>query len=215
MMRALINRWRRWLAHQLLHRRVFGEAVGASGARPVMPFSRIAPSTCIDHEEGLRLGDHVYIGPFNLIEARGGVTIEEGVQITSHCSIVTHSSHRAVRLMGRAYADPSQAEGLQQADGTVLRPGWIEGAVHLGAYCFIGPHSVIEAGTRIGRGSLVCAGSVVRGQFPEFSVLRGNPAQWVGDTREADAALLREVPEALPLYAAWAHAPRASHTSHD
>jgi nicotinate-nucleotide pyrophosphorylase (carboxylating) len=37
-------------------------------------------------------------------EASGGITIGEGVQITSHCAIVTHSSHRAMRLLGEGYS---------------------------------------------------------------------------------------------------------------
>ena len=52
----------------------------------------------------------------------------------------------------------------------------------------------------------MCAGSVVRGEFPDFAVLRGNPAVVVGDTREADDALLRQHPQARAHYEAWARA---------
>ena len=190
--RILFNRWRRALARWLLHRIVFGE--GSGGQR--LPHTRIAPSTCIEHEDRLRLGDHVYIGPFNYLEASAGITVGEGVQITSHCSIVTHSSHRSMRLMGRAFVTAPQPH-----------PGWITAPIQIGAYSFIGPHSLIEAGTSLGRGTLVCAGSVVRGTFPDFAVLRGNPAQIVGDTRHTDAALLREHPQARAHYEAWAGQP--------
>ena len=50
------------------------------------------------------------------------------------------------------------------------------------------------------------AGSVVRGEFPEFAVLRGNPACLVGDTRGTDAALLQAHPEARSHYELWAGA---------
>jgi acetyltransferase-like isoleucine patch superfamily enzyme len=188
-MRAWLNRWRRRLVHALLFRRLFGER---SQGR-VLPHTRISPSTCIEHEERLVLADHVYIGPFNWIEASGGVTIDEGVQVTSHVVIVTHSSHRSMRLLGRAYA---------AWQGPM--PGWIAGAVHIGAYTFVGPHSLIEAGTRLGRGTLVCAGSFVRGSFPDFAVLAGRPAQVVGDTRQADATLLERYPQLRALREAWA-----------
>ena len=194
--RALLNRWRRRLVRLLLHRQVFGEANAVGDDRP---HTRISPSTCIEHEERLVLGDHVYIGPFNVLEASAGIVLEDGVQITSHCSVVTHSSHRAMRLMGRTYV---QAEGA----GLKARPGWISGPVHIGAFSFIGPHSLIEAGTRLGRGTLVCAGSVVRGAFPDFAVLRGNPAQVVGDTRQTDEALLQAFPAYREHYEAWAGA---------
>jgi acetyltransferase-like isoleucine patch superfamily enzyme len=187
--RALLNRLRRACARVLWHRIVFGEVSGGQ----FRPHTRISPSACIEHEDRLHLADHVYIGPFNFLEASGGITLEEGVQITSHCSVVTHSSHRSLRLLGRGYVHAGEP-----------RPGWIAGPVHIGAYSFIGPHSVIEAGTRLGRGTLVCAGSVVRGEFPHFAVLRGQPAQVVGDTRHTDEALLQAHPEVRQTYEAWA-----------
>ena len=192
-MRAWFNRLRRRAVRWLLHHVVFGErSQGRSLAS-----TRISPSTCIEHEERLTLGDHVYIGPFNFIEASGGVTLEEGVQVTSHVSIVSHSSHRAMRLLGTHYV------GWQGE-----RPGWIAGPVHIGAWSFIGPHSLIEANTTLGRGTLVCAGSFVRGAYPEFAVLEGRPARVVGDSRRADETLLARHPELRVHYEAWAGAPR-------
>jgi acetyltransferase-like isoleucine patch superfamily enzyme len=188
-LRALFNRWRRRLLQGLEGRMVFGER---SQGR-LLPHTRIAPSARLEHEDRLTLGDHVYIGPFCLIEASGGMVIEEGVQITSHVSIVTHSSHRAQRLLGAAYA-------TWVGD----KPGWIGAPVHIGAYSFVGPHSLIEAGSRLGRGCIVRAGSVVRGEFPEFAVLEGRPARVVGDAREGDLAALQRHPQVQAHYDAWA-----------
>jgi acetyltransferase-like isoleucine patch superfamily enzyme len=187
--RASLNRMRRRLARLLHFRMLFGERSMGRW----LPHTRISPSTCIEHEDRLVLGDHVYIGPFNFIEASGGITLDEGVQITSHVSIVCHSSHRAMRLLGREYV-------AWAGD----RPGWVAGPVAVGAYSFIGPHVLIEAGTRLGRGTLVRAGSIVRGEFPDFAVLDGRPAQVVGDTRQSDEAWLQRHPELRRHYQAWA-----------
>lgn len=195
-LRAWLNRWRRRLLRGLLYRVVFGERSGGPG-RPLRSGSRISPAACIEHEERLVMADHVYIGPFNFLEASGGITLGEGVQITSHCSIVTHSSHRSLRLMGEGF-------GRWPGHGFGQRPGWIAGPVEIGAYSFIGPHALIEAGTRLGKGTLVCAGSFVRGDYPDFCILEGRPARVVGDSRRADQKLLRQYPELLPLYEAWA-----------
>ncbi|MDQ5896312.1 MAG: hypothetical protein RLZZ592_2295 [Pseudomonadota bacterium] len=189
-LRAWLNRRRRRLVRALMFRVIFGER---SQGRD-LPHTRIAPSTCIEHEEGLRLGDHVFIGHFNLIEASGGVTLGEGVQITSHCAIVTHSSHRSLRLLGPGFATwPGPGE----------RPGWIAGPVEIGPWSYIGPHSVIEAGTRLGRGTIVRAGTRVRGVFPDFSILEGTPAKVVGDSRDGDATLLQRHPHCREQHAAW------------
>jgi acetyltransferase-like isoleucine patch superfamily enzyme len=185
-MRAWLNRVRRALWRQLFFHMVFGER----GA----PHSRIAPSTCIEGEAGLRLADHVFIGQFNFLDATAGLTIGEGVQITNFCSIVTHSSHRSIRLLGRAYASHS---------GPV--PGYIQGPIEIGPYVFVGPHSLIEANTRIGRGALICAYAQLRGEVPAFAIMAGQPARQVGDVRERDAALLAQYPELAAHYQAWAN----------
>lgn len=190
-LRIWVNRLRRALLDGLGFRIVFGEAASDGVERPL---TRISPSTCIEHLPGLQLGDHVFIGHFNYIEALHGVCIDEGVQITNYVSILSHSSHRSLRLMGRAYA-------VTAPPGRV---GFIEGPVHIGAYSFIGPHTTIEANTRIGRGSLVASHSRVRGDFPDFAVIAGSPAVVVGDTRDDDARWLESHPEWRAHYEAWA-----------
>lgn len=189
-LRVALNRCRRWVWHCVAHRVVFGER-SADGRW--LRHTRIAPSTCIEGVAGLQLADHVFIGAFNLLDAGGGLVIDEGVQITNFVSVLTHSTHRSVRLLGAASAVTGGA-----------RVGDVRGPVQIGAYSFIGPHSVIEAGTRIGRGTLVCAYSRLRGDYPDFAVLDGNPARVVGDTRQRDAGWLIRHPELLPAYQAWA-----------
>lgn len=202
-LRSTLNRWRRSLIHRLMFRTVFGETSQGRW----LAHTRISPSTCIEHADRLLLEDHVYIGHFNLIEASGGIVIEEGTQITNHVSIVTHSSHRSQRLLGRAYATWPAAMPSWMAEPGMQRPGWISGPVHIGAYSFIGPHSLIEANTRLGRGTIVCAGSFVRGEYTDFAILEGNPARIIGDSRRADEKLLQRYPELREHYEAWVHAP--------
>ena len=125
-------------------------------------------------------------------------------RITNFVSIVTHSSHRAVRLMGRSYA--THAAPAQE------RPGYRLGSVHIGAYAFIGPHSLVEPGSRIGKGAVVCAYAQVRGEVPDFAIVAGQPARVVGDVRTRDAVLLAQYPDMAEHYRAWAgELPRAPH----
>jgi acetyltransferase-like isoleucine patch superfamily enzyme len=185
MIRALINRCRRRLVRLIGYRMLFGEA----GA----PHSRIAPSTCIEGEAGLLLSDHVFIGQFNFIDASAGLTIEEGVQITNFCSILTHSTHDALRINGRRFA----TQGGEP-------PGYRKAPVRLGAYSFVGPHSLIEPGSTLGKGAILCAYSQLRGAAPDFAIMAGQPARQVGDTRQRDAALLARHAELREAYEAWA-----------
>jgi acetyltransferase-like isoleucine patch superfamily enzyme len=188
--KALFNRWRRRLWRALFFRIRFGEFAAGGG---LLAHSRIAPSSCIEGEQGLVLGDHVFIGQFNFLDATAGLTIDEGVQISNFVSIVTHSSHRSIRLLGRSYVTHPQP-----------LPGYRSGSIHIGAYSFIGPHSLIEAGAVIGRGAVICAYAQIRGLVPDFAIMAGAPARQIGDTRARDAELLALHPELAAHYQAWA-----------
>lgn len=154
--------------------------------------TRISSATHVEHPAGLDIGDHVYIGPFNFVDASGGLSIGEGCQITTHCALLTHSSHQALRLAGRRYW------------GHGRPPGYRRASTHIGAYTFIGPHVVVAPGSRIGRGVLVRAYSYVDGAVPDFAIVAGQPARVIGDTRDADRAWLDAHPSERADYDAWA-----------
>ncbi|MFM6934982.1 MAG: acyltransferase [Flavobacteriales bacterium] len=154
--------------------------------------TRISNTTYIDHPQNLILGENVYVGHFNVIEASNGVTIEEGCQLTTYINITTHSSHMSIRLYGKSYA------------GAEMK-AYEKGSVHIGKYSFIGPHSSIMPKTKIGKGSLVAAYSYVRGEFPDFAIISGNPAKVIGDTRRMDERQLRQHPELRSFYEEWAN----------
>ena len=187
--RAWVNRLRRRAWRWVFFRMLFGERSGGA----LLAGTRISPSTCIEHEERLVLDDDVFIGHFNFIEASAGVRIGRGSQITNYVSIVSHSTHRAVRVAAALSGIDSPA-----LDGAVVRQ-----PIEIGQRCFIGPHSTIEAGTVLGHGTLVASHSRVRGHFPDFAVLAGSPATVVGDTREPDRAWLAAHPQLKARYEAW------------
>ncbi|MFT3777433.1 MAG: acyltransferase [Ottowia sp.] len=185
-LRAALNRLRRRLWRLLFFRTLFGEASGGA----LRPATRLSPTVCIEHESALVLADDVFIGHFCFIEASAGVRIGRGTQVTNFVSIVSHSTHRAVRV----------AAGLS---GAKLEVAVLRAPIVIGERCFIGPHSTIEAGTTLGHGTLVAAHSRVRGQFPDFAVLAGSPAQVVGDTREVDERWWVAHPELQEAYWYW------------
>ncbi|NSW45467.1 MAG: acyltransferase [Bacteroidales bacterium] len=153
---------------------------------------RISNTTYIHAKEHLVLADHVFIGHYNFIEASNGIVIEEGCQITNFVSITSHSSHISIRLYGDEYSNYSDLKG------------YIKGPVYIGKYSYIGPHSVIMPHTKIGKGSIVAAYSYVKGEFPDFSIIAGNPAKVVGDTRQLDENYLKENPNLRTFYNKWA-----------
>lgn len=153
-----------------------------------LPHTRVSTATDLESPDQLHIEDHVFIGHFNFIDASGGLYLGEGTQVTNHVSILSHSSHQAGRLMGRAYwGDPHPI-------GFVRRP------THIGPYCFIGAGAVVMPGSRLGRGVLVRAHSYVDGDFPDYAVVAGQPAALIGDVRDLDAGWIEEHPEIARHY---------------
>ena len=99
---------------------------------------------------GLKLGYKTDIGAFSYINAKYGVTIEDYVQIGSHCSIYSVST-------------------IDEKNGPVtLKKG-----------CRIGSHSVVMPGVTIGENSIVGAFSFVNKDIPDNRTAFGVPAKVV------------------------------------
>ncbi|MDC0100153.1 MAG: acyltransferase [Crocinitomicaceae bacterium] len=154
--------------------------------------TRIGSTTTLLGKDKFYVDDNVFIGQYNFIDASNKITIGTGCQITNFCSVLTHSSHKSIRLYGENYGKV----------GPMI--GYGEGEVKIDMYTFIGPHSVIMPNTTIGKGCIVSAYSLVKGDFPDFSVIAGNPAKVIGDTREMDKEYLEKHPDRRENYDSWA-----------
>ena len=103
-----------------------------------------------------QVGPDTYIGGFSEVNAKGArVTIGANCDIASFVAINVADSHRLT--IGLA----------QESDRRDIT---------IGDHVFIGSHSVVLGGARIGHHSVVAAGTVVRaGEVPPFSLVFGNP----------------------------------------
>lgn len=156
------------------------------------PHTRISNTSSLVCPSNLILADNIFIGHYNFIEASNKIEIGEGCQITNYVSIISHSSHISIRLYGRHYIEETE------------HIGYIKGQIKIGAYSFIGPHSTIMPDTIIGKGSIIAAYSMVRGIFPDFAIISGNPAAVIGDTRKLDGPYLEHNPHLNKFYNEWA-----------
>ena len=104
----------------------------------------------VQNKDGLRLGYKTDIGAFSYINAKYIVTIEDFVQIGSHCSIYS----------------------LSTIDGK-------QGPVVLKKNCRIGSHSVVMPGVTIGENAVVGAFSFVTADVPDNVVAYGVPTKVV------------------------------------
>jgi acetyltransferase-like isoleucine patch superfamily enzyme len=144
----------------------------------------VSNMTHVSNKKNILVGKDVFIGHFNYIDGYDYVTIGRGTQITNYVSILTHSSHNSLRL------DPENHQHF----------GLVSGSVEIGEFCYIGAHSVIMPGTKLGKGCIVSAFSYVSGEFPDYSILRGQPARIIGDTKTRDLTFLNQNPDAKSVY---------------
>jgi acetyltransferase-like isoleucine patch superfamily enzyme len=111
------------------------------------------------HEGFLRIGDRVVFGEEDTLNCFLDIEVGEDC-IFADDVYVGDFDHR--------YADPSIP---------IQRQGIAKSPVRIGPDCWLGTKSVVLRGTTIGPGSVVGAGGVVRGRYPERSVIVGNPAR--------------------------------------
>ncbi len=150
-----------------------------SSTKTFQKYTRISSSAKFIHKKDINLGNHIWIGHYCLVDGTGGASIGEGTQISSHTVIYSHSSQDAIRLLGKDFIKIAAEK----------RPGYKIKPVKIGAYTFVGTSCVILPGATIGKGCLIGAGSLVKGNIPDYAIASGNPIKITGDTRERDKAL--------------------------
>ena len=110
---------------------------------------------------GFRIGARCRIYCIDLPAEPFLVTIGDDVGIAGGVKILTHNG--AARML-------KQQRPLIQ----------FFGAVTIGDNCFIGENAILLPGVRLGRGCIVAAGAVVHGEFPDNTMVVGNPARGLG-----------------------------------
>lgn len=107
------------------------------------------------------------------------ITFEDGVTFQQRCNI-TAAGHIVIGKNTMASFDVMITD-LDHEYRTIVAPvgrqGLIVKETIIGEDCFLGAGSKILAGTILGKHCIVGANSVVRGVFPDFSVIVGAPAR--------------------------------------
>ena len=118
----------------------------------------------VQNKNNLKLGYKTDIGAFTCINAKNNVTIEDHVQIGSHCSIYSVST----------------------IDNK-------EGPVTLKKNCRIGTHSVVMPNVTVGKNSIIGAFSFVNRDIPENSIAFGTPAKVIRKLTEEEIKELEDL----------------------
>ena len=111
----------------------------------------------VQNKDNLKLGYKTDIGAFTYINAKNKVTIEDYVQIGSHCSIYSIST-------------------IDNKEGPIV----------LKKNCRIGTHSVVMPNVTVGENSIIGAFSFVNRDIPENSIAFGTPVRVVKKLTEKE-----------------------------
>ena len=106
---------------------------------------------------GVRLGDHVEINNYTIINGTGGVDIGQDTLVGPGAKLISYQ--HGFRKGATIRSQPVEA-----------RP------IRVGRDCWIGANAVVMAGVSIGDGAVVGAGAVVTRDVPPNTVVAGVPA---------------------------------------
>jgi len=101
------------------------------------------------------------------------VSIGQNVHITSASNLIIGSS---TTILANVFITNFDHD-YRDINVHVMNQKFIINETFIGENCYIGIGSCIQAGTILGRQCVVGANSVVRGTFPDFSVIAGVPAK--------------------------------------
>lgn len=156
----------------------------------VSPLANISPLADIESSvrgSTLKIYERVSVDSFVKIKFAGGtgdVVIGAGSQLNS--GVVIYSGNGVILeegvLVGANTTFAPTNHAYQKKDKTVLEQRFLpsKGGILIEDDCWIGAGCVLLDGVILRRGCVVAAGSVVRGEWPAYSVLAGNPLRVIG-----------------------------------
>lgn len=112
-----------------------------------------APLNSMTCPENVKIGRNVFINSNVLFMARGGITIEDDVQIAANTQLISNNH------------DPYERMVLTCKPVLIKKGAWI------------GAGATILPGVCVGKYAIVGAGSVVTKDVPDYAVAVGNPAK--------------------------------------
>ena len=109
------------------------------------------------------IGEGCYLNSGCVLYSGNGISIGDGVLIAANCTLAP-ATH--------AFADrdtPIASQGFSPS----------KGGIEIGDDVWIGVNCALLDGARVGKGAVIAAGSVIRGEVPEYAVFGGSPATFI------------------------------------
>jgi len=132
-------------------------------------------------DASIECGDHVSLGRFSTIAAKGGhIKLAGGVNIGSYCRIATQSKveiGESVLIGAFTYIGPGNHQIGDADTPLITREMEKKGGVTIGPYAWLGCHITVLDGVTIGEGAIIGAHSLVKDNIPPRVIAAGSPAR--------------------------------------
>jgi acetyltransferase-like isoleucine patch superfamily enzyme len=134
---------------------------------------------------GIRLGDHVRIGPYSTLIGAPISNLGEGITMGANSAVDAYSfigSAGAVTIgenviMGQHVCFHPESHNFDRTDIPIKLQGTARRGIIIEDDVWVGANVTFLDGTHVGRGCVIGAGSLVRGSIPAYSVAVGIPAR--------------------------------------
>jgi len=135
--------------------------------------------------EGIKFGDNVVIGPYSVVGASSPSNLGAGLRMGKDSAVDAYSFIGAAGfinigenvIMGQHVSFHAENHNYDRTDVPIKQQGTRREGIVVEDDCWVGSNALFLDGTHVGRGCVIAAGSVVRGEIPPYSVVAGVPAR--------------------------------------
>jgi acetyltransferase-like isoleucine patch superfamily enzyme len=141
-----------------------------------------------ENNEGIRIGDNVYIGRNTILSCKeGSIYLDDYCNLSANCSLLSETEIKLGKycfLAGNCYLVAGGNHSFEDVTTPIMfQPSYSKGGIQVGDDIWMGAGTIVMDGVSIGRGCVLGAGSVVTRSLEEYSVAVGVPAHKIKDRR--------------------------------
>jgi acetyltransferase-like isoleucine patch superfamily enzyme len=135
--------------------------------------------------KGIALGDNVKIGAYSVLSGSPVSNLGEGISMGANSAVDAYSfigssgfvSIGENVIMGQHVGFHPENHDFDRTDIPIRLQGTTRQGITIEDDVWVGSNVIFLDGARVGRGSVIGAGSVVRGTIPPYSIAVGVPAR--------------------------------------
>jgi acetyltransferase-like isoleucine patch superfamily enzyme len=151
--------------------------------------------------KGIALGDNVKIGAYSVFSGAPVSNLGEGISMGANSAVDAYSfigssgfvSIGENVIMGQHVGFHPENHDFERTDIPIRLQGTTRQGITIEDDVWVGSNVIFLDGARIGRGSVIGAGSVVRGTIPPYSIAVGVPAKVIRSRAPQEAAPLADL----------------------